>query len=330
MKTKIFSILWLVILSFQLQAIQSMDGVLIAESDSIGFTIEPSIGFLNGVAREIVYKDNSSDTYLSELIWDLTEIVYAGLSASINIQNRLYLNIGFWTSINAGSGYMNDFDWLNLTGKSYPVYDDYDRSGWTNWSLSSVDVVRSLLLDVNISYDFLSQRNVRFSPMSGYRRLYWDWSDRVLDSIYPPEWRSLEVGADAIDYELLLNILYMGFGVAGYYPDGVFLDWIFIYSPFVFGGDHDHHLLRDDYGPGGIHFYDNIYFGQYLSTTVKIGYSFSEWFCLSTKFSGEYLIERRGSTYVYDNEGNSKGSIAGGAGIQYQALSISINAAFSF
>ena len=63
---------------------------------------------------------------------------------------------------------------------------------------------------------------------------------------------------------------------------------------------------------------------------MKIGYSFSEWFCLSTKFSGEYLIERRGSTYVYDNEGNSKGSIAGGAGIQYQTYSVSMNAAFSF
>lgn len=321
-------------------AMQSHDGPLVDEADFFGFniTIEPSFGYLLGQAREIVYVHSLSSTYLSELIWELKNILYSGASGSINIRNRLYINIGFWTAVYGGNGEMMDFDWIYTDSSgnptNYPENDGYERFDWTHWSLSSVKIVDSYIFDTNISYDFLSNREFKFSVIGGYKSLYWDWTDSVLDSLYPSGPDVLVVGSDAIDYKLGLDIFYLGLGGA-VYSHGFIFDGKIIYSPIVFGGDHDHHIQRDTFPDGsptygGIHFYDKIIFGQYAAFSIKIGYAFSKHFALSTQVSGEYLFEKRGDTYVYDNLDTYKGKDAGGAGIQYQSISFSINAAVSF
>lgn len=330
MKKYIIASLFFTFLLSSLQAVQSLDGRLIDEDDKYGFTVEPSFGYLIGEAREIVYLDSDSDVYLSELIWDLENILFIGASASFNYKNKIYVNGGIWTAVNDGTGYMNDFDWYNLTGTSYPEYDDYGRSGWTHWSLSSVEIVSSMITDFNLSYDFLSDRAIKLAATIGYKYIYWDWTDSVLDSLYPSGPDVIETGINAIDYSLALHIPYIGINAAYEFPSRFFVEGRFSYSPFVKGSDHDHHKLRVDYGSGGIHFYDEIFLGQYISLAIKSGYQFTDFFHLSAVVTGDYLFERRGSTFVYDDYGEYQGRITGGAGIQYQSLSVSLNGAFSF
>lgn len=313
-----------------LYAVQSLDGRLIEEGDKFGFTVEPSFGYLTGQAREIVYLNDESDVYLSELIWDLDDILYVGASSSLNYKNRLFINAGLWMGVNDGTGYMNDFDWYNLTGTSYPEYDDYGRTGWTHWSLSSVEIVDSLIFDINLSYDFVSGRKFKFAAVAGFKYIYWDWTDSVLDSLYPSGPDVIETGINAIDYSLALNIPYLGIGASVEVNPLFFVDGRLSYSPAVIGRDHDHHKLRVDYGAGGIHFYDEIFFGQFVSLALKSGINVTDFFRISMMVSGDYLFERRGNTYVYDDDGDYKGRINGGAGIQYQSLSFSLNGAFSF
>ncbi|MDA3810181.1 MAG: omptin family outer membrane protease [Spirochaetaceae bacterium] len=331
MKRSVFLALLLFTLNLSsLIALQSHDGILINEEDNVGFTIEPSFGYLKGETREIVYLHALTSTYLSELIWDMKDILYAGASASINFKNRIYLNLGLWAAVNSGNGFMMDFDWISGEIES----DGYDRENWTRWSMSSVDMVSSFIFDLNVSYDFLLNRDIKFSAIFGYKSLYWDWSDKVIDSFYDGVADVIPVGIDGIDYQLGLDIFYLGIG-GGYFSKGFILDGRIIYSPFVFGGDHDHHILRNTFPDGsptygGIHFFDKILFGQYAAFSIKSGYSFSNNFTLTFQISAEYLFERRGDTYIYDNLGNYKGKSPGEAGIQYQTISFSLNAAFSF
>lgn len=324
MHKKITIMIFLVFLSVStIPATQAHDGQLIDEGRILGFTIEPSFGYLTGEVREIVYFDSANQTYLSELLWDLDNIFYAGGSVSLNMFNRIFVNTGIWTSINKGNGYMEDYDWLNLLGYDYPTYDEHERSGWTNWSLSSVEVIKSLLFDINTSFDFLKHRDFKLSVTVGYKSVYWDWSDKILDSLYPSGPDVIPVGIDAIDYQLALDIPYFGFGGA-FNIKGFFLDGRMIYSPFVFGGDHDHHILTNT------HYYDKIILGQYIAASIKSGYRFNRFFSLTGQIVMEYLFEQRGDTSVYNESGIQIASYPGGAGIQYQTISFSINSSISF
>jgi len=152
------TILICVIISFcfHLSATSSLEGNILSGDKRFGVTIEPSFSYLHGQTREIVYDSGGSSTYLSELVWDINNIMYIGVSSSLNFDNSVFVNMGIWTNINSGNGFMDDFDWLNLLGYSYTTYDDYGREGWTNWSRSEVNIVDSVITDINVSYDLLS------------------------------------------------------------------------------------------------------------------------------------------------------------------------------
>lgn len=329
-----------------LEATQSLGGMLIGDDDSFGISVTPSIGYLAGQAREIVYDTGEDSTegmssyngyYLSELIWDLTKILYIGASSSANFGNRFYINAGIWTSMNDGTGYMNDYDWVywnSFAGRPYNLHDRDGKKDLSHWSKSTVTIENSLLLDINVSYDLLPGNRWNLSALGGYRYIYWDWSDLVVDSMYDAVDDVLTVGINAIDYSLGLHIPYIGFGFGYHSSNGVFVISRISYSPFVVGQDHDHHILRTENGNiGGLHFYDEIYMGQFFSGSVGVGYEFSDFFSMKIQLAGDYLFETKGLTYIYGTPGGVEtysGTITGGAGIQYQALSFSANAVFSF
>lgn len=336
MKRILLALSILVSSAFNLQALESLDGAFLEEGDNVGFTIEPSFGYLLGQAREIVYDTNDDSTqgmsssngyYLSELIWDLKNIFYIGTSASINIKNRFYINTGIWTAVNDGSGFMNDYDWIYWNsddGRPYFLHDRDGKTDLSNWSESSVSLVNSLIFDINGSFDFIPYKKNSMTVLIGYKYIYWDWTDSVIDSLYDGVEDVIEVGLNGIDYNLGLHIPYLGIGYGLETIRGLEFRGRIIYSPFVIAMDHDHHILRS------LHFYDNAYFGQFISGSLEIGYQFTSFFCLIGRISGDYLFEKKGSTYVYNESQALLGIIPDGAGIQYQAFSISLNASFSF
>ncbi|MBN2655757.1 MAG: omptin family outer membrane protease [Spirochaetales bacterium] len=324
-----FFLIQLLSLVFPLFALQSLEGPVLEEGDKYGISLEFSSGYLNGRAREIVYDTGDESTegmsssngyYLSELIWELNDIYYIGASSSFNFLNRAYINAGVKTAVSKGVGFMNDYDWI-------AGYDLHDRDGKTDlshWSLSSVEVLDSLIFDVNSSFDFLNDRLWSFLFVIGYRYLYWDWTDSVLDSMYDGIDDVIPVGTNAIDYNLAFHLPY--FGIRGGYvsASGLSIKGNLHYSPFAFGLDHDHHILRD------IHFYDIIKWGHYVFGSLETGYHFNSFFGIKFVISGDYLFERMGNTYAYNGYGTPIGSWPDGAGMQYQSLSITLCSVFSF
>lgn len=330
MKYKVFLFVFLLIGSSSITAMQSLNGALIDEDNFMGITIEPSFGYLMGQVREIVYDSAGESTggessyvgnYLSELIWDLSDILYAGCNVSENFMNRLYFNVGIWTAINKGTGFMNDYDWISEdpSGDPYTLHDRNGKVDISHWSLSSVELVNSLIADINLSFDFIPRRDWNLSLIGGYKFVTWDWTDSLIDSYYDGVAGGLgyPAGTDAIDYMVDMHFPYFGIGYGYSFRSLFYLGGRFTYSPFTIASDHDHHILRD------IHFYDYVYFGQFISMAFKAGLQFNNTFSVNIKFFGDYLFEKKGYTYVND-------SLSGYAGIQYQSLAFSINTAFSF
>ncbi len=255
-------------------AVQAHDGALLEDGKPIGFTIEPSFGYLAGKATEIVYYKSTED-YLSELIWDLKNIFYTGGSVSLNISNRFYFNSELWFAVNAGDGFMDDFDWIyyddNGDPTDYARNNDHERTGWTNWSNSSVEVVDSILFDINLTFDFLKQKTSKLSAIAGLKFTRWEWTDIVLDSLYPASWPPPDDGVNGIDYKLLMVIPYFGVG-GGYRGRRFIADGRITYSPFLYAYDHDHHILNY------VQYEDFLFFGQYIAFSLKSGYRFTSFF----------------------------------------------------
>lgn len=328
MKKQLFFCFLIIFLASQLSAMQSLNGALVDDEEFLGITIEPSFGYLFGQVREIVYDSAGESTggessyvgnYLSELIWELSDVLYAGVSVSENFNNRLYVNTGIWTAVNKGTGFMNDYDWIyeDAFGTPYVLHDRNDKTDISHWSLSSVELVNSFVADINISFDILPMRAWNFSVIAGYKYLTWDWTDSIIDSYYDGSPDAIPVGVNAIDYMVDIHVPYLGIG-GGFYPgENFFIDGRIVYSPFTIAADHDHHILRS------IHFKDYVYFGQFISAAVKSGWKFNNSILMNIQVLGDYLFEKKGFTYVDD-------SLAGYAGIQYMSLAFSINFAFSF
>ena len=82
------------------------------------FTYSASLGVLYGQGEEIVYKTSGEDRYLSELLWDLKPLFYHQSALDFG-KTRPLRGPGFWGSLSlrlgipAGSGNMEDRDWLN-------------------------------------------------------------------------------------------------------------------------------------------------------------------------------------------------------------------------
>jgi len=228
-----------------------------------------SVGTLNGEAEEIVYVpyDFAGErTAVSELTWDLSGLVMAGATVSADFRDQLLLNVSLWTALNEGDGEMHNFDWL-VPG------DD-----WTDWSRSEVDVTQAIVFDINGSAEFFHWRKIAFRAIAGYKHGAWKWTDRGQEFVYSVDGfrdtRGSFEGTPTVDYEQVFLIPYSGFGAGGLLGP-MEARASFTFSNLVAARDRDHHKLRTDFGPGGLHFEEIFFFGTYVGLDASVEYSFT-------------------------------------------------------
>jgi outer membrane protease len=102
------------------------------------FSVTLGGGILYGQGIEIVYNDADADDYLSELLWNLKPLFYAGAGfsfAPVNPWARpgFFTELVFKTGIPGKTGVMEDRDWLNpgngmLT--NYSRHDNFTRGAF--------------------------------------------------------------------------------------------------------------------------------------------------------------------------------------------------------
>jgi outer membrane protease len=89
-------------------------------------------GLLYGQGIEIVYKYADTDEYLSELLWDLKPLLYAGAGLSFapvnpGVRPGFFTELFFKTGIPGKTGIMEDRDWLNDGNEMLTNYSRHDN-----------------------------------------------------------------------------------------------------------------------------------------------------------------------------------------------------------
>jgi outer membrane protease len=132
-------------------------------------SLSTSLGIIYGHSEEIVYKHPGKDDYLSELLWDLKPLVYAGLALDLAKTNP-WERWGFFAGLSLKyglplkTGIMEDRDWL-----------DDDQDYVTHYSRHDTYSQGALLADLSaglsfpLSYTLLLKAGVKFSYM------YFSW-----------------------------------------------------------------------------------------------------------------------------------------------------------
>ena len=228
-------------------AIHAGDGSTIyVESESdVGLSFKASIMNVSGQGDEYVYAgaNNSgvpSDYKVSELNWDISQLWMIGGVASLQLGSLLRFNAGMWVGVTDGDGGMKDYDWF-----------DPNRSDWTHYSESDVDIESAVSIDINASMQVVDFGSVQLHGVLGYKEDYWEWSDYGGNYIYSSgggfrnDTGSFG-GKNGIDYEQDFVIPYAGIKATAN-TSKLHASAYFLYSPFVFAEDKDHHILRNLY-----------------------------------------------------------------------------------
>jgi plasminogen activator len=305
-------------------ALHAGDGLPVVSNKAVAVSVQGSVGLLNGTAQENVYSSVYGDRYhLSELDWDIKDVVMVGAQVSVVLKNTFWLNAGLWGSATKGSGQMNDWDWLM----------EEPGSPWTDWSLSDADLTRAWLLDLNVAWEFTRTGGLGLRGIAGYKYNSWKWQDYGIRHIYssnpsvPGGFRN-EVENDphdtAIIYEQEFHIPYVGAGV-NYAAGRWMFDAYALFAPYIVANDHDQHVLRDlDFEEtfnGG---------GQYYGLGLRATWQCTEHCYLSDALDGQIIPEMYGDTTVTDTRTGAQDTSTGTAGMNSQVWMLSLGAGGKF
>lgn len=285
-------------------------------NQQMALSVQLGTGLAQGEAREVVYAADElgGDFKLSELFWDMEDVVMAGGSMTVQIGPRYRVSAGYWTAITEGSGRMDDYDWL--LGPGAP---------WTDWSLSDVEVRDSYAFDLNVAAEVYRYQNIGFCAVMGYRQDQWGWDDQGRRFIYSESsLRDLAGELDGetmITYEQIFRIPYAGV-VATLHGPRASAEVYFHYSPFVEAEDHDVHLAR------GIIFDSEASGGDYFGAGLRLGYLFTDRVSATAAAEWQVIPEMRGDTTIYAPDGTETNPDTAGIANQWMLLSLSVGYSF--
>jgi outer membrane protease len=131
-----------VILGFSVSA-QSMG------RNSPGLFFETAFGFLNGVSEEIVYRDKKSNAKLSQLLWEMKPLFYAGIGINyhwLKPENSwgIFTGASYKFSFPVKTGVMEDRDWM------VDAYPDF----LTHYSVHDNKTEETARVDADIGLSF--------------------------------------------------------------------------------------------------------------------------------------------------------------------------------
>ena len=305
------------------RALHVGDGLPVASNGWAAVSVQGSVGLLNGTAQENVYSRVQGERYqLSQLDWDIRNVVMVGAQVSVALQNTVWLNAGLWGAATKGNGQLNDWDWLL----------EEPGSPWTDWSLSSVDVTRAWLLDLNVAVELTRFGALSLRGIAGYKYNTWSWEDHGIQHVYssnptiPGGFRN-DVASDpastGVTYEQDFHIPYLGAGL-NYAAGRWNVDAYALYSPYVIATDHDQHLIRQ------LSFQEDFQGGQYIGIGVRGTYTFqSNWFA-TLALDGQIIPEIYGDTTVTDTLTGQSDTTHGTAGLNNQVWMLSLGAGCKF
>ena len=305
----------------QAHAVPGASVLEFASNECVAVEFKAEAGLLNGTAYERVYVYVPGYKHrLSELVWDLKDVVMLGGTASLRLFDIFQLNIGGGFAANNGSGGMEDFDWMTMR-----------TSAWSDWSCSDVDVEHAYMLDLNASVRLFRYNGLVVRGLFGYKRDDWKWRDFAGTYIYssnpddPRGFRDVHGNFNretGIIYRQTYDIPYVG-AEAGWVFKNLTLDAYVKYSPLVQAEDQDDHLMRN------MRFEGTFKNGDYVGLGINAAWSFDFGLSLMAAIDYQLIPEFFGEMDVYRADEHYT-SAKDTASVELNALRLSLAAGYRF
>jgi outer membrane protease len=308
---KIFFILFLL----------GINGGLPAEDPSnYSLSLNGSIGLLYGQSEEIVYRDEKTGDKLSQLLWDLKPLVYAGVEGKFRWQRpgsawSIFADALFKAGIPGKTGVMEDRDWIAL---DYPQW-------LTLYSVHDNKTERAFLIDARSGVSFRFFREFLLKPSIAYHFMSFSWAARGGSFLYPSSYgdHAYQLSPDTvISYEQTWHILSGGIAFYGAFNRYFDIELSLALSPLIWSRSVDNHILRN------LVVTDKLNGGIFAEGGLRFSFTPMDSFALSLSAAYRHISGPRGnSTYDYKDTGQRLiYKDVGGAG--YSALTGEITARF--
>ena len=294
--------------------------------------LKPLFGLGIGHSDEIVYKYSWEKTYLSELIWDLKPVYYAGLALDFRRENPFARNgITATGSVKFGlplkTGIMEDRDWQYINNNEL-----------TNYSRHDVYLQAAIHTGLSAGYSWRLTDYLALGAYGefSYMRYSWMAEDGYVQYLYSDEFGYIIPGqtwdkettpkyniyGPGIRYTQNWFLLSPGLTIKGKINPLFSLEGHFSYSPLIYCMDRDDHLFKQ------LSFWGFLSYGHHINCGGSFICSPFDKFDFSLSASYRYITGTRGSTYVKStgiqgtNTAYQTSSDGGGAG--YKVLDIGL------
>jgi len=312
-KNSVFPVLFIII-----YLLSAINPIYSQENKQIGkynFSLGGGFGFIYGQALELVHPNATEGEFLSQLIWEIKPVYYAGFKADLGLSDPLSVP-GFFSSlaVKAGipgySGNLEDRDWQSIENADLTSFSRHKNE--TN-GLIWIDLSAGASLPVKYLYikPFLSGSWMHFS-FSG-KDGYGIYARKKGYGIY----YSIDDNPDTVDYSGKKVITYQqdwlllaaGFSIGTTILVPFSFDISFQISPIAYCAASDNHLTRN------IVFKDFTYLGFFLEPKFNVSFNLKK-FAFSLEASYRYISKTTGESYEnIDGEGYKLSENKAGAGL---------------
>jgi outer membrane protease len=278
-------------------------------------------GFLYGYGEEIVYKYPGKDTYMSQLLWNLKPLFYAGGGLDFSRINPME-RWGFFTGFSlkfgfpGNTGIMEDRDW------------NAPEDALSNYSQSDNYTDGALLFDYLLGLSFPLKSFALLKIYGGISWMSFHWTGRDGYIQYAPVSNNVYLPLDdsaaqeplygaSITYSQDWLLIYPGAALCIPLPRRFRAALSFQISPLIFCVARDDHLLRN------IEFRDYLFGGLYLEPRGDVSFSFTTRFELSLHVSYRFIKGAKGDSYARDTGAGKAGDfyqLSEDAGAAWYAL----------
>jgi outer membrane protease len=295
------------------------------QKSGLRFSLGVSLGLLYGENNYAIYWDTKNTNRMSELIWDLKPLGFAGVDMDLDWQIPktrwgIFTGSSFKFGFPAHAGVIEDRDWMGTTGGT-AFYNGNHPEWLTHYSASDARVDSALLIDADLGASFRLSPSFLLKAYISYAYMSFSWTATGGSLLYP----GFHGYQDSIDVLALRQSWYIispALALYGKFNRYFDIELSLKASPFVWSNTEDHHLL---YTPLFITII-NAAGGFFIEPKVVFSYTPRDYFSLALSVSYRYMSTH--GDLIQNNNGSfiNYGKY-GGAG--YHAFDAALTAQFN-
>ena len=319
MKKNCLFVIFLVLAGFSVNAEDTADEA--GNKNGHFFSFGASFGMLSGESEEVLYR-SGTNSYISQLIWQINPLFYAGVDVGYgwrpanpknvfqNIFSGFFVDASFKYGLPANTGLMEDRDW-----------EEAENPNWlTIYSVHNNTTEMAMLAGLDIGKSFRLYNQFRLGVFFSYNMMYYAFVATEEGSYLYPSGHSYRSGSEnLVTYKQFWQILSPGISFYGVFNNYFDIEIFFKATPLVTVSSLDEHLGRTFQI-----IIDPMLFGLYIEPGFVFTFKPASKFMLSLSLNYRNISGSRGNSWHrYPDQSTTYGN-GGGAG--FSAFDVSLTA----